>query len=96
MPDKFAKVGDRRFFFFEADEKRTVAFATKRSLKRLCDADMVCMDGTFKTAPSMYEQFVTIQSFKVHVTIFISQLSGEQVPASRLCPDGREISAGIR
>jgi hypothetical protein len=65
LPEKFAKVAHRRFFFFDADEKKIMAFATKRSLKCLCEAETVCMDGTFKTAPPMYEQLVTIQSFKV-------------------------------
>jgi hypothetical protein len=43
-------------------------------LKRLCAADTICMDGTFQTAPAMYEQLVTIQSFKVHVTVSLPHI----------------------
>jgi hypothetical protein len=39
-------------------------FATADNLRRLCQADLVSMDGTFSTVPNMFRQLFTLHAFE--------------------------------
>lgn len=50
----------RQFLSFQDNNIGVAIFTTKRLLKVLQKADCLYVDGTFRTAPSPYKQFVTI------------------------------------
>lgn len=50
----------RQFLSFQDNNMGIAVFTTKRFLKSLQQADSLYVDGTFRTAPSPYKQFMTI------------------------------------
>ncbi len=54
------KKGDQFLLAEEGEEEKILVFGTVMFLKKLCNADYVYMDGTFKVVPSLFLQLYTL------------------------------------
>jgi MULE transposase domain len=62
MPFKTTSAGDR-FLLSCGPNNDYIIFATDDDLSRLCASPVVCVDGTFDVAPSLFVQLYTFHAF---------------------------------
>jgi len=51
------------FLGSDGDDDKIVIFGTEGFLRRLCTAEVIFMDGTFKSAPKLFLQIYTLHCF---------------------------------
>jgi hypothetical protein len=61
---------DRPFVLdVDSDENKIVVFGTETFLRKLCAADIVFMDGIFKSAPQIFTQIYTLHIFWMGIMV---------------------------
>jgi hypothetical protein len=59
-----------------------IIFATEDNMRRLCQADIVSMDGTFDAVPTMFRQMFTLHAFgNDHLLPLVYVLMAEKTSA---------------
>jgi hypothetical protein len=65
VPQRFRQTtSGEDFFMHQTHNNNILIFCTPTNLRRLCEADLVCIDGTFDAAPNLFAQLFTIQAFQ--------------------------------
>jgi len=60
LPDNMAKINNERFLLHQSQDSSIMIFATAENLKLLSRNRQWYMDGTFNSAPTMFQQIFTI------------------------------------
>jgi hypothetical protein len=53
-----------KFLMYTSEGNELIIFCTPSNMKRLCQANVITMDGTFDAAPKLYMQLFTIHVFE--------------------------------
>jgi hypothetical protein len=54
----------QQFFLFAGNNNDYMAFATSENLRRLCNAEIIAVDGTFDVVPRLFGQLFTLHYFE--------------------------------
>jgi hypothetical protein len=64
VPDNFKiTTSGRQFLLYASPGNDTLIFCTQDNLRLLCQAAVMCIDGTFESCPSLFSQLFTIHAF---------------------------------
>jgi len=65
VPDMFkTTTSNEQFLMHCSTDNELLMFCTPSSLKLLCEADVICVDGTFDCVPALYSQLLTVHAFE--------------------------------